>query len=543
MGFLTTIWDGITSFFSLLLPFGKGRSFRGISPTARRVLHIILLVLVLVGLAFLNKLLDMGSRIPMRIRWFADWLWLPVFFLLIYTLAWVGWWIWKLLSPQDEGTEFPDIDEAWNEAMQALAENGIRIADVPLFLILGRAEGPDGIEMAHKAMKGEETLFRAANLKLVVKQTPSRLSAPVRVYATHDAVYVTCVGASLLGRQAAILAGEADLRRLEEAGDVTDDMDPFKSYGMETLRPGSREKNVIGMLAKTRGRELSGREKRALRKQAGFRLTELLSDTPEVERQTARLQHLCRLINRDRQPYCPVNGFLLLVPYAATDSEAEAEQTAAVCHRDMATLRRALRVHCPVFALVCDLETTLGFREFIKRLRPEDRNRRVGQRFPLAANVNGDVLLDKVDSAVEWLSNNLLREWVYKLFRVESASAESYEPTVTGNARLYELLNEMRERSPRLSAIVKRALEAEANGNLLFGGCYVAGTGSEPAFVAGVFQRLIDHQNAVTWTDAAFLDDARSHRLTTTGYTVLIILGLAVLAIGGYLIFGRPTRR
>jgi hypothetical protein len=540
--FLTSIWNGIKSFFSVILPFGQGRSFRGLSSAVRWTLHVIILVLVLVGLFILNQLFDVGRFTPTPIRPLAH-LWLPMFFLLLYVLAWIGWWIWKLLSQEEQAGEFPDIDEAWDEAMRALQENGIRVTELPLFLVLGRPEGSEGVETAHKPGKAEETLFRATNLKLVVKQTPSALKAPVRVYATHDAVYVTCAGASLMGRQAAILAGEADLRRLEEAGDPTENMDPFESYGMATLRPGSREKKVVGLLARTRGRELSGREKRALRKQAGFRLTELAGNDHETERQTARLQHLCRLILRDRKPYCPMNGIMMLVPFAATDSEAEAEQTAELCRRDMMTLRRTLRVHCPVFALVCDLETTLGFREFIKRLRPEDRQRRIGQRFPLAANVNGDALLNKVDTAVEWLSNNLVREWVYKLFRVESAAGESYDPIVTGNARLYEMLNEMRERHPRLSAILKRALEAEADGNLLFGGCYIAATGSDPAFVAGVFQRLIDHQNAVTWSDGAFEDDARSHRLTTIGYTVLIVVGLAILVLAGYWIFGRGGRR
>ena len=53
----------------------------------------------------------------------------------------------------------------------------------------------------------------------------------------------------------------------------------------------------------------------------GKRRPLLLKNTDEVELLSSRLKYLCRLIVRDRQPYCPANGILLLIPLAATDSE------------------------------------------------------------------------------------------------------------------------------------------------------------------------------------------------------------------------------
>src|SRR5438105_1685685 len=67
--------------------------------------------------------------------------------------------------------------------------------DLPLFLGLGRPSGP------------EEALFDAAQLAFVVKQAPAG-PAPLHVYATRDAIYVTCAGASLLGKHAANVALE-----------------------------------------------------------------------------------------------------------------------------------------------------------------------------------------------------------------------------------------------------------------------------------------------------------------------------------------------
>ena len=95
----------------------------------------------------------------------------------------------------------------------------------------------------------------------------------------------------------------------------------------------------------------------------------------EMERLTGRLQHLCRLIARDRRPYCPLNGVLVLIPFAATDSDQQATTTSTLCRSDLATARAALRVYCPVLALLCDLENAPGFREFVKRFPAEQRQR------------------------------------------------------------------------------------------------------------------------------------------------------------------------
>src|SRR5262249_46582605 len=89
----------------------------------------------------------------------------------------------------------------------------------------------------------------------------------------------------------------------------------------------------------------------------------LLKNAEEIERHLARLNYLCEKIAQTRRPYCPLNGILLLVPWAATESEAVAHPVGHLCQRDLEVIRTVLRVHCPVFALVCDLEREMGFRE------------------------------------------------------------------------------------------------------------------------------------------------------------------------------------
>src|ERR1700694_1066992 len=110
-GILTAIWNFLRRIVGIILPVGKGVSFRNLGTGARWTLHILLLLVILVGLWFLNKpLLGWMFEATSAQKW-----WLPLLFLLIYVLAWSAWWLYKLLSTQEEQSVFPDIDEAWAE--------------------------------------------------------------------------------------------------------------------------------------------------------------------------------------------------------------------------------------------------------------------------------------------------------------------------------------------------------------------------------------------------------------------------------------------
>jgi hypothetical protein len=111
-----------------------------------------------------------------------------------------------------------------------------------------------------------------------------------------------------------------------------------------------------------------------------------------------------------------------------------------------------------------------------------------------------------------------------------------------GNARLYQFMNQMRDRRPRLGRILTRTLNADDAAPPLYGGCYVAGTGRDPprqqAFVAGVFRRLMEEQNFVAWTDEAIVQEARCERWSRLGYIGMAV-GTAALVLAGYLLKDR----
>jgi hypothetical protein len=544
MGLFSKIWNGIRQLFGLVFPFfSKARDLKGMGPQLRKVLHVVMVVLILVGLAVIHRLLDLGKLIKTPYALLRDY-WLPLLFLLVYILSWLGWWLWKLLEPTEEASDFPDIDEAWEEARKALDQANIDITEVPLFLVVGKPAAP------------EDALFAAAQLNLTVKQAPRRGDAPIHAYANRDGLYVSCAGACLSGRQAEILsAGGGGGDSAFGGGDgglvgaSSEDM-------FRTVQPGGIMKEMQAVLARAReqGRdpaELTEDEKREIRAlvaqeevQRGGRKTvtrpQILKNAPEVERCSARLRHLCRLIVRDRRPFCPANGILFLVPYAGADSDDDAAQTGGAIHQDLLNIREVLRVHVPVFAMICDLERANGFKEFLERFPADQRQRRLGQRYPLCPDLPQEKVSGSIESCVQWICQVVFPTWIYKLFRLESPGREEIETVVAGNCRLYQFLGQVRERQKRFARIVSRALLLESSGPLLFGGCYVGASGSDPSneqgFVAGTFRRLTENQNYVSWTDQALAEETDYRRLTTYGYVAIAVMILALVGLGYYLI-------
>jgi hypothetical protein len=537
-GLLTSLWNGLTNLVGLVLPFfGQARTMWGFGPVVRWVLHVVLVVAIVVGLYFLNNALG----IPILIRLPSEIIkkgWLPILFLLLYAFCWLAWWLWKLLVSEEPTTAFPDIDAAWAEAREALGNKGIDLTKVPLFLVLGRPKG------------SEAAMMRGAQLRLIVQEAPARNDAPLHVYANHEGMYVTCAGASLLGRQATLLAGadgeEGDGAQPSHQGDGDgDEGDPF-----QTQKLTDQQKLIVDLIrrAKEDGRELTEEEQQQIRiwgKLPARKLRSVLTDQDNADRLTARLEHLCRLIVRDRRPYCPVNGILVLVPFAGTDSDEDAKELATVCSRDLSAARRTFQVHCPAFTLVCDLETCPGFRTFLDSLPQGNRQRRVGQRFPLMPDLKGDLLLEAVDGSVQWVCHSFFPHWVYGLFRLESSARDDAAKIVAGNVQLYKLLSQLRDRQKPLSHILRHGLALDPKGPPLFGGCYFAGTGDGDAardqvFLAGVFRRLIDSQNYVSWTEDALNQEVEQQRWTRWGYFLLGgFIALLLVGLGYYWFKGR----
>jgi hypothetical protein len=509
-------------------------------PGTRRVLFTILQVIVFLAVLVLLWWINQYEWVYKKIlkgESFARF-WLPLLFVGVYTLCLLANWLWRLLLTEDDGLYFRDIDMAWKEAVEALAASDIGVRRLPLFLILG-----------HPAEE-ETALLEGARLDLIVNHRPNWQGAPLHIYATRQAIYLTCGGASLLSYYAQCLSTKIST----STGDAAE----IEATINDTVAPGRGRRSPLGgnnipevLLAKLNQLEREGRpatkaEVREMR--AAYRLSPAyrspLKDTQRIALQAQRLEFLCRLLARDREPYCAVNGLLVLVPFAGTDSPQDAKDTAQALSADLAVTRKSLRMNCGHYVLVVDMETAPGFTELIGTFSPKDRARRFGQRCPLNPDLRevpasaGEPAAAVLASLGESLCSATVPAWVFDKFELEQKPEDDRVPLIRKNSQLFQLSCEMQERSELLGKILAQGgLSRQAeDGPLLLGGCYLAGTGPNPekeqAFIKGVVQdRLIGSQSCVYWNNATLAEEARYERWLVFGWTLLLLLWVLVAVV------------
>jgi hypothetical protein len=507
--------DLLKRLFFLVFPmFGTAEAARAGDPATRWLGRIVLVGVVLAILAVINQAAMFGLSNVIRAS--APWigrLWLPLLALCLYVMLWLGWWLYRLLSLDIEpiGSEFPDIDRAWSQALEAVARADIALDSAPLFLVLGWPSVSD------------DDFYRAAGIKGPVRQVPGEPGAPLHVTANRDGVWLTLRGASLLGQYqeegpgAGAALDEVMATMAEEAGD------PFKTMGMGA-----------GAAATLRVEDFQATFKEAQERSRVARTRRV--EDPDIH--LARLRHLCRLIIRDRLGFCPINGVLVMLPIGV-DTRADLADLADACRKDLATAFDAFRMRCPVLALVCGLEQVEGFSELIERLPAEQVRKRMGQRFPLVPDLTAGEVPEKVQDAVEVVSGNLFPSMIYTMFQVESRGLEDVDEVLRGNIQLFRFLRGIVERGERMAHLVKDCIPSLRGEPVMFGGCYFAGTGrdsaTEHAFASGVLMRMIkEDQDSVTWTEEALDQDATAARLLGRVRLVfIVIITLGVLAAAG----------
>ncbi len=267
--------------------------------------------------------------------------------------------------------------------------------------------------------------------------------------------------------------------------------------------------------------------------------TLLMRDTEEVERLSSRLRHLCTLIGRDRRPFTPINGILLLIPAAAGASDAASRELASLCQRDLEAIRETLLVECPIAALVCDLEQVPGFTDFLSFYPEGQRKRFLGQQFPLVPDLDAAGKVRLVERGVQWVADIQFASLVYKNWVPEAAGPGDIPPSASANARLYRFLAELRERQKRIGRVLTRGVVMPTGGRAMLGTCGFAATGRdlgrEQGFASSTFRWLVENQNHVAWTPEALAADSQFRRGARLGYLGLGLLVLALLVLGYFL--------
>ena len=478
------------------------------------ILHIVLVFAILLGLYAINRHYhlesDLLSPFPRLHRY-----WLPLLFILIYLGGWLGWWFFRLLTDPRDG-QYPDIDAAWTAGLKALESAGIDPVEVPLFLVIG------------KPRSGMADFFAATKLPFAVRAEPRRPDAPVQVYATREAVFVACEGASVLCKLSDGFAARKTTAIPPPAAPGSVDLldSPDRPLDVFAGEPGPPE---VASQTTTAGN--SGLEEWLPRPG--------VDDIPsvprdEVSRSASRLKYLCRLIAERRRPYCPANGLVWLLPIAGTESDAAADQTAIAAHADSLAVESGLQVYCPAVAVLCDAQELAGFHDLLRGI-PETmaRERLLGRSFPLVPGLPPHDRPAMLFAGIDWVARFLVSGVVYQRFGSEAEG--NGERWSTANARLWCLTDELFARRGAITRMIGQGLADGIDRPPMLAGAYLAGTGPDErdqAFAMGVVQQLIALQNNVGWTAAAIAEEADYARMSTVGYAAAIVLAVAVATFG-----------
>jgi hypothetical protein len=263
-----------------------------------------------------------------------------------------------------------------------------------------------------------------------------------------------------------------------------------------------------------------------------------VSLTPaDAAEQAARLEYVCTLLKRARQPLCPLNGILTLLPFALIQrSPGEAIEVQRAAKEDLATVRRSTKLRCPVTALVAGMESEHGFRELIRRVGTD---RAKVQRFGKGFNIWTPPAGEQIE-AVARHACGAFEDCIYGLFRETDGFNQ------TGNTKLYALLCKIRsDLHSRLTNLLVAAYAhdpqpaaAVERESPLFGGCYFAATGEtddRQAFVKSVFEKLVEQENELAWTDEAIVENERYRRLARYS---LALSGVLAACLIGVILYG-----
>ena len=537
MNFLSQFFRFITAPFRFLfsLPMAvisAPRRLMGLSLPARVALLTAILLIVCAVVAFLSVWLteDEADTWNYWMRWGTLIALALLFVIPVVVYYAVKSWL------EGEISRYPDIDQAWQEGLQALAANGLDLAEMPVFLVLGAADE-----------RSTRALFEASGLDYVVRHVPPGRK-PLHWYGDENGVYLVVRDASHLSRLNS-LAGAGAAAAVPMGGDVHGTAQtPGTAHG--TLAAGGIRDSGAFLHAAAedvgepdfgggggiQGTLVPGAAPAdyASGARPATPATTASLGRREAEEQIERLRYVCSLLVHARQPMCPMNGILTLLPLHAVSDVMLAKDMPGAVQNDLTAIRQTTKLCCPITAMVTGMETESGFTELVRRV---GTGRAKTNRFGKGFNVWNPPTAENIDAFSAHACGSF-EDWVYSLFREPDGLNKP------GNAKLYSLLCKIRSQlRSRLRNILLHGYSTETGDEqaeqapLLFSGCYFAATGKtgdRQAFVKNVFEKMLDMEEELDWTDDALIEDDRYHALARMGMGVSGLLVLGIIAMFVY---------
>ncbi|MCY2962168.1 MAG: hypothetical protein NT069_00705 [Planctomycetota bacterium] len=503
------IFGGVLDWFSALRPVW------GIALPWRLALFALLICLATAGLV-------LYIRWPIPPHWTIS-----VLVLAIAIPLGVHWLTHLWLQEPDEGD--PAIAKAWRDGLAAFAQVGASIENQPLVLVSGLAGSSDARALFSAA--GYELEIDGSKTQGVLQWFLTRqLSNPDRKVAFLSLNGVSCLSALLTTPS----TGSGRDRRYSprDRGSITGDESVAPgndSYGAADSVPDDDTDHNYGDDEGGYDESINGADESVVANdrstpKSKSRGPENLPDI-EIRRLIEGLKQVSDLLRRARNPFVPINGMLVVLPYSLVSRSASDTTPLKTCLRyDFENLATALELQFPATVVVTGIDDQRGFVELIKRLetsnhsksRDDQESRDEGEtargirdgRF----GKGGDALTVATDDFVDAVVLNacgLFEDRTLMMFRGKEGLANP-----TGNRKLFSLVCAIRSHiQPVLIDVLRFGFcgkDGENNPDLVrMGGCYFAKLTKEPAFVRAVFEKVEGHIGRISWTDKARNEDRR----------------------------------
>src|SRR5262245_61769497 len=172
---------------------------------------------------------------------------LPLAFFTLVTPPVVYWAVW--LWGEGRSSRFPDIDKAWQEGVEALAREGLSLADSPVFLVLGL-----------RNERQVRAFMNSAGLQYAVFGAPEGGANPLYFYAiknyalkkdeSWNVVYIMLTDTSQLSKLVALAMESSGRERMIKPPDDTVRLNEMRE---SQIRAGGGDTPRVGTIDQLRG--------------------------------------------------------------------------------------------------------------------------------------------------------------------------------------------------------------------------------------------------------------------------------------------------
>lgn len=483
-------------------------------------LHALLLAGVLAGLWWLNGWLGLDQVVhaPSKIlRQF----WLPAVFAFGYASLAAAYATWRVVSEPDAVSPYPELDQAWRHACEALQRGGIAQRDKPLVLVIGQPAD------------ATQALVEAAEINPTLGPAPTDSAVPIRVWANDEAIYLACQETSALSACSQSVAAQRRTRRTpvaERPAAVEQRLPAALRVGgggpadWGWTDEGPTDEGSPDPASRTDGHSGSriGETRSAVA--AGQRPYQPLLTAEQGEAALAQLDHLLALLRRDRSPGLPIDAVVVAVPCDAVDEDQRAVELANAVRSDLDAIQQTAGVRCPVLVLGSELHHVEGCGQLLHTLSTEQRRRLLGVSLPASERRSEAALRE----AVDWLTESVTPAMCQRLLQIDADNTDYEE-----NTELFRFQTAIAQRREALGEILSRGLAGDGEAWPMVG-LYLVATGDalggSQGFGTGVLSQLTASGGAM-WTDEAIDRDRRQARWVTVGYTGVAAATLFVAAL------------